>query len=89
MMVGYWSTSKKTKKDHTNPSLLNKQPFPKKRICDIAKRKIVLVRMKLVIPRVCLPSLLGKSIRTQNSFHIAGLQDQARHPLMGGVKYGK
>ena len=55
----------------------------------MAKRKIVLVRMKLVIPRVCLPSLLGKSIRTQNSFHIAGLQDQARHPLMGGVKYGK
>ena len=51
----------------------------------MAKRKIVLVRMKLVIPRVCLPSLLGKSIRTQNSFHIAGLQDQARHPLMGGV----
>ena len=36
----------------------------------MAKRKIVLVRMKLVIPRVCLPSLLGKSIRTQNSFHI-------------------
>ena len=55
----------------------------------MAKRKIVLVRMKLVIPRVCLPSLLGKSIRTQNSFHISGLQDQARRPLMGGVKYGK
>ena len=47
----------------------------------MAKRKIVLVQMKLVIPRVCLPSLLGKSIRTQNSFHIVGLQDQARHPL--------
>jgi len=52
----------------------------------MAKRKIVLVRMKLVIPRVCLPSLLGKSIRTQNSFHIARLQDLARRPLVGGVK---
>lgn len=30
-MVGYWSISKKTKKDYTNPSLLNKQPFPAKK----------------------------------------------------------